>query len=333
VSMTNLSKSQVNKAGTALARADDPGMVELATASKIVDEWRAQHGDALYWMAESVRGRLSRVLRHVAVGQRLKRKPQMIAKLRRESIKLARMQDIGGCRAIVETAPEVILAADRIKRCGPYYAIVRESDYRAQGRAATGYRALHLIALREDRQIEIQLRTVRQQAWAEAVERAANRSRFDLKAGEGPPEILEFFRLASDALYALDHGKPVSSSHRAKLRELRKVVLEHMEPVDIEARPAPAKLRQKEFTTRLNNWLIVYDWRASRFAGWSDLGPDTAKAAKTYASFESRYGYDDGYEVVLVGADSSETIKRTHSHYFGKDPNDFDPLNVFEQVL
>jgi hypothetical protein len=49
----------------------------------------------MLWMAGSVRGRVERVLRHVAVGQRLKRKPQIIDKLRRERTRLAQMQDIG----------------------------------------------------------------------------------------------------------------------------------------------------------------------------------------------------------------------------------------------
>jgi hypothetical protein len=326
------SKSRVNKAGRALADAADADAPELRTDSVVIDEWRALHGEPMYWMAESVRGRLSRVLRHVAVGQRLKRKHQIVAKLKRENIKLARMQDVGGCRAVIETSPEVILAADRSKRCGPYYEILRQSDYREGGRADTGYRALHLIAVREGRQIEIQLRTVRQQAWAEAVERAANRSQFDLKSGVGPAEMLEYFRLASDALHNLDMGKSVPNALRTKLRALETVVREHMPEVETHLRPAPAKLRQREFSSRLNNWLIVYDWRAARFAGWSDLGADTAAAAMRYASFETQYSYDDGYEVVLIGADSTDTIKRTHSHYFGKDPNDFDPLGVLAEL-
>jgi hypothetical protein len=92
------SKSQVNKAGIALANADDPMEATLSRYSEVIDEWRALHGDPLYWMADSVRGRLSRVLRHVGVGQRLKRMPQIIAKLQRKPIKLARMQDLGGGR-------------------------------------------------------------------------------------------------------------------------------------------------------------------------------------------------------------------------------------------
>jgi ppGpp synthetase/RelA/SpoT-type nucleotidyltranferase len=223
-----LSKSQVNNAGFVLVASENIESPTVAAQSRIVDEWRALHGVLMYWMAESVRGRLSRLLRHVAVGQRLKRKHQIVAKLRRESIKLARMQDVGGCRAVIESAPEVILAADRIKRSGPYYKIIRQSDYRDQGRADTGYRALHVIALRDGHQIEIQLRTVRQQAWAEAVERAANRSGFDLKSGSGPADMIEFFQLASDALYKLDAGKTVSSAMRRKLRELRAIVDEYM---------------------------------------------------------------------------------------------------------
>jgi hypothetical protein len=77
----------------------------------------------------------------------------------------------------------------------------------------------------------------------------------------------------------------------------------------------------------------VYDWRAARFIGWSDLGADTEAAAATYASFERRHSYEDGFEVVLIGADSTDTIKRTHAPCFGKDPNDLDPLGLFADIL
>jgi hypothetical protein len=329
-----LSKSQADKAGDRLAKAGDPDTPELARFSSVIDEWRALHGAPLIWMAESVRGRLSQIALHVAVGQRLKRKPQIIAKLKRERTRLAQMQDIGGCRAILETPAEVVAAANRIKqRNSPYYDIVGESDYRQFGRPDTGYRAWHVIVEREGRQIEIQLRTLRQQAWAEAVERAANRSGFDLKAGVGPPEMIEFFRLASDGFHALDAGKPASGALRNNLRKLRQTLDEYLPPVDTTHRAPPAEIRRQEFSTRINNWLIVYDWRAARFAGWSDLWADTARAAETYASFERRYRYEDGYEVVLIGADSTETIKRTHAHYFGKNPNDFDPLGFFSELL
>src|SRR5687767_1329432 len=130
----------------------------------------------------------------------------------------------------------------------------------------------------------------------------------------------------SDALHALDSGKRVSSAARNELRRLRQEVDQYLPRLDTQSRIPPAQIRRQESSTRLNNWLIIYDWRAARFVAWSDLGADTTMAAKAYASFERRHRFEDGYEVVLIGADSTETIKRTHAHYFGSDPNDFDPL-------
>jgi hypothetical protein len=49
------SKSRVNKAGRALADAADADAPELRTDSVVIDEWRALHGEPMYWMAESVR--------------------------------------------------------------------------------------------------------------------------------------------------------------------------------------------------------------------------------------------------------------------------------------
>jgi hypothetical protein len=65
----------------------------------------------------------------------------------------------------------------------------------------TGYRALHVIVVRDGRRIEIQLRTPREHEWAVAVERTGTRLGYGLKEGEGPSDLLEYFRLASRGLY------------------------------------------------------------------------------------------------------------------------------------
>lgn len=60
--------------------------------------------------------------------------------------------------------------------------------------------------LREGRRIEIQLRTPFEHEWALAVERTGVRLGFGLKEGEGPADLLEYFRLASDGLYLESRG-------------------------------------------------------------------------------------------------------------------------------
>ena len=43
---------------------------------------------------------------------------------------------------------------------------------------------------------------------------------------------------------------------------------------------------------------------------------DSDEASRAYSEMEDRYRDDGRYEVVLVGADSEETIRQTHSRYF-----------------
>jgi vacuolar-type H+-ATPase subunit F/Vma7 len=65
----------------------------------------------------------------------------------------------------------------------------------------------------------------------------------------------------------------------------------------------------------LRHFLLVYDFDAQRLTGQQEF-KDGEEAANAYAALERQYKGRDDLEVVLVGADSIETIKRTHAHYF-----------------
>jgi hypothetical protein len=74
-------------------------------------------------------------------------------------------------------------------------------------------------------------------------------------------------------------------------------------------------------------FLITYDLR-ERQVSVEEFGNDFGGAAAMYSLLEERYEEDDTMEVVLVGADSLETIRKTHSHYFAKSADD-----LLEQFL
>jgi ppGpp synthetase/RelA/SpoT-type nucleotidyltranferase len=160
------------------------------------------------------------------VAQRLKRMPQIIKKLARyENMRLARMHDIAGCRVVLDTSAEVDQAARLIRSYGTNRWTIRdEDDYRADGRPDTAYRALHVILIRDERWIEVQLRTQRQHAWAEAVERVTALSDHDVKEGRAPEEFVEYFKLASDGLHMLDDGERPSSALRTRFALLHRKV-------------------------------------------------------------------------------------------------------------
>lgn len=75
----------------------------------------------------------------------------------------------------------------------------------------------------------------------------------------------------------------------------------------------------------IKNFLIVFNWRESTLDHWRDLDREMqdqelspSQARDVYRQYELRYKPTDGYEVVMIGADSIDTIRKTHGHYFGR---------------
>ncbi len=67
----------------------------------------------------------------------------------------------------------------------------------------------------------------------------------------------------------------------------------------------------------LLHFLLVYDLNRRELLEQEPYD-DAEEAAAAYADAEAKYRGRDDLEVVLVGADSIETIRRTHAHYFDK---------------
>jgi hypothetical protein len=63
------------------------------------------------------------------------------------------------------------------------------------------------------------------------------------------------------------------------------------------------------------DFLITFDHDARRQISL-DIFRDTDKALKAYSEREAQYRDNSRVEVVLLGADSIEAIKVTHSNYF-----------------
>ena len=75
----------------------------------------------------------------------------------------------------------------------------------------------------------------------------------------------------------------------------------------------------------IRHFLIVYDIPTGK-AKVRDFGTDYDGAMEAYAEIEGETRGRDDLDIVLVGADSLETVKRTHSSYFETD-------ETFESLL
>jgi ppGpp synthetase/RelA/SpoT-type nucleotidyltranferase len=144
------------------------------------------------------------------------------------------MEDVAGCRAVLLDPAEVTAVAQRIKR---KWSVREVSDYREEGKPGTGYRGLHVVVERRGRLVEIQLRTGEQHYWAEVVERTSSATGFALKDGEGPADLLEYLRLASDLTWQHETERPRNDEQFARLVALRKRVRRYF----VEQRPPPRR--------------------------------------------------------------------------------------------
>lgn len=161
------------------------------------------------------------------VTQRLKRTPRIVRKLQRSvgsphgKTTLDRLEDIGGVRVILPDLEHVQRLADRII---PRWEVRRDRDYVDQPQQS-GYWARHLVVVRDNRFIEIQLRTPQQQSWADAVEAADNRLSLTLKDGIGPASMVEYFALAAKQLRARELGHTVDDDTITRFRQAREQVV------------------------------------------------------------------------------------------------------------
>lgn len=67
---------------------------------------------------------------------------------------------------------------------------------------------------------------------------------------------------------------------------------------------------------RIQHFLLVFDHGPGHLIRTEEFGEDAERALAAYASTEATYGGRKDIEVVLIGSDSFETVKRTHANYF-----------------
>jgi ppGpp synthetase/RelA/SpoT-type nucleotidyltranferase len=123
----------------------------------------------------------------------------IIEKLRRETIRLSQMQDIAGCRLVVEDIKTQDQVVERLKST---FAKVVAVDRRKQ--PSYGYRAVHLIPTARNRPIEIQVRTEFQHLWAQLSEAWSDAIDPAIKYGGGEPDTQALLSEISESIVKVE---------------------------------------------------------------------------------------------------------------------------------
>lgn len=211
-------------------RGDPADQDEVQASFDVVVRFRAVHQDPLSKATMGLRSVVRTVGCSAEVSQRLKRIPTILDKLGREpSLALSRMQDFGGCRAVLASIDDLRLVEQRLKKNRPP---LRHSDYVTAPRAS-GYRGVHVVVgyldgWGERRSIEVQLRTRVMHEWAITVERLSGRLAEDLKSERGPQEVVELLRVISEAMAIEESGGLVPSQLAQMIERRREAALPYL---------------------------------------------------------------------------------------------------------
>ena len=77
---------------------------------------------------------------------------------------------------------------------------------------------------------------------------------------------------------------------------------------------------------KIQHFILVYDRKLGQEVEQIHFGTDAKAAVTAYERLEARYRDVSSMDIVLVGSDSLDTIKVTHSTYFDDVESAFDQL-------
>lgn len=318
------SRTQVDKAGRDLVGRTS-GNFEHSL--EVINNWRASHSFPLNTFQMTLRRNARRIETAPVVAQRIKRLSSIQAKLCTESsMQLSQMQDIGGCRAVLGSVEavyelrEFYQTSTRLR-----HELLKENDYIAEPKGS-GYRSIHRVyRYISDRnetynglQIEVQIRSQLQHAWATAVETVGTFLKQALKASRGEEDWLRFFVLMGSAI-AIREGKArvpnTPTSHTELVLELRRYASELEVETKLRAYHSTLSRYQIPELRGAKYFLIVL--RPSE--GYVEVSPYTEKelttATKHYLEVE-RTLKEPGSEAVLVSVESLDALTRAYPNYF-----------------
>lgn len=308
------SKSRVNLAGENI-RSGTATTEDL----NVVEEWRSAHRRVLNTFQAILRNRTRDA--EIIVAQRHKRKNTIFGKLQRfPKMKLARMDDIAGCRLIFKDIEELnkFRTSFHKARFNHHRRNATDKYNYIQIPKATGYRGIHDIYEYDVNStsgkslvglcMEIQYRTLVQHAWATAVEVVGFITASQPKFQQGDKRYERAMALASEILaraYENTKGPFPEKSNREVLEEFLQLDKELLLLKTLRGlNEAKNEVADKKNTILIFSETGGLETRSYRYA---------TEALRALLELEKQLPKSD---IVLVHADSSEEVRLAFRNYF-----------------
>lgn len=170
-----------------------------------LEDYRNSFNGVLLSLSNQLANKIKELLKKFVLVGRLKRVYSIIRKLQRKNnygMDLNRMSDLAGIRIIVEKILDQNLVLDIINK---NFDVEKVYDYRNDAKL---YRCIHVILKKENQLVEIQIRTLAQQTWADESEAFGEQ----VKYGKLNEEIENYLCILRDLTKKIDENNYVHNS-------------------------------------------------------------------------------------------------------------------------
>ena len=315
----NFTRTQIKKAGKTYV-SNNATSEEKENALALINNWRAAHSfplQIIYMHVKKTAGD------RAIVAQRLKRLYSITQKLYRfPNMSLTAMQDIGGCRIIVDSINDIYNIVGSLKKSRMRHKLKEEYDYIITPKS-DGYRSYHIVySYYSERNpkynglfIEIQIRTHIQHLWATAVETMDTFTGDPLKIGQGDPENRQFFVLASQLLkiYEENNQNIDVVKHTDTLQEFKNYENEHEILRKLKSIKEAVGYVQKADSRGQGYYVLSLDRERNQLLINSYEKNALEQATKAYDLAEKNRDTDE--DIVLVSTASFNMLKKAYPKY------------------
>ena len=192
-----LSRNKLKKCASNIRKANRNNKEVELEDLETIHEYRNQHKDIICSVFNDLCDISKKVHNNAVVVFRLKKIDTIVRKLSRVETSLDRLQDIAGCRVIVDSIAQVYAIVDKLNNSSQI-RIKRTTDYIEKPRDS-GYKSYHLIVEKVgfEHEVEIQIRTRNHHYWATFVEIIDHTFHIKIKEGDENFDILRIHKLLS----------------------------------------------------------------------------------------------------------------------------------------